>query len=251
MIAGFLEESFIDFPDVVPSSVIFFSGCNYRCPACHAKDVVYGKNNIEEEEIFSYHASRKGFNDGTVICGGEPTMYAGLPRFITRLKEIGLKVKLDTNGSNPEMIARLLQDLDYVALDVKSSPENYDRVSGIKTDLRKIMTSMKIISEKARNYEFRTTIVPVVRNNEISFMTGKEVVDARRFIYTATGIIPEAIIRGQEKQEEAERKAKLKWYLQKFVPRKNHLLDERLESFPETPQKLMEEIQKAMNNYFV
>lgn len=222
-IRNFLKESFIDFPSKI-STIIFSPGCNYNCPSCHAKYLLDKNENIDEKIFFDYLNSRKDWLEGVVLCGGEPTLQPDLVDFSKRLKEKGLLIKLDTNGSNCEVLSLLKGIVDYVAMDVKAPKELYAKVVG-KNSLQEenYANAIKIVSQFP-NYEFRTTVVPVIRNDkEISFLTPKEIGDTAKLIYEITG------------------KNNHKYFLQSFVPRKNELVNSRLENFPETPRKLLEE----------
>ena len=138
-IGQFLKESVNNYSGKI-SSVVFSAGCNYRCPACHAKHILDGKSNIDEDEVFNYLESRKGWIEGVVLCGGEPTLQKGLPAFAWRIKSRGFDVKLDTNGSNPGMIENLLKEkiVDYVAMDVKAPKEIYPLAAGKNVEIGKL-----------------------------------------------------------------------------------------------------------------
>lgn len=117
---------------------------------------------LNESDLFDFFKSRQGKLDAVVISGGEPTLHKDLPEFIKKIKDLGFLIKLDTNGTNPEMIKKLLAEnlLDYIAMDIKGAPEKYDQVTGVKTDLSKIRESIIIIKESGLPYEFRSTITP-------------------------------------------------------------------------------------------
>jgi len=228
-IAQFLKESHIDYPGKTPASVVFSAECNYHCPACHAKHIIYSDGKVSEQEVFNYLDLRKGWIEGVVLCGGEPTIQPDLAEFARKLKKRGLCVKLDTNGSNPDVLFELQKEkiIDYVALDIKSSPYLYSQVVGKQIDLRDNIEKGMVIVTQFPDYEFRTTIVPVVRGeNEISWMTIEEAEDTAKYIVDITG------------------NNEHKYFLQKFDPHKkeNVLLDERLREFPETPDKLIKEM---------
>ena len=230
-ISGF-HTSLIDYPGKL-ASIIFTSGCNYRCPACHAKNIVLGNGSVSEDKILSHLDSQKGFIDGVVLCGGEPTLQLDLPFFIEKLKSRNLSIKLDTNGSNPEIIKNLLENklVDYVAMDIKGPKSLYPKLCGKEfIDFRELEKSI-VLASHFPDYEFRTTIAPVIRDSEISFMKIDEAVDMARWIVQVT-----------EKDNHM-------FYLQKFVPKKGELLDEKLESCPETPKSLLEEMKQAMKPY--
>lgn len=231
-IVEIIRESYIDYSGKI-SSVIFTPGCNFKCPACHVKHIVESNGKFSDGEIFSYLDSRKNWVGGVVLCGGEPTLQPDLEEFARKLKSKGLAVKLDTNGSNPEVLEKLLQEkiIDYVAMDVKATKELYSKVAGVNVDIDKIEKSMTLLANNMVDYEFRTTIVPVIRNGEISWLTKEEVEDMAKWIIDVTG------------------SNNHKYYLQKFVPRKNELLDKRLESFNETSDELIKKIYNKVKEY--
>jgi len=175
LIRGFQKLSMIDYPGLA-SSVIFLFGCNFKCPFCHnpelleeAKSVEYGLKTYTEEEILNYLEENLGFIDGVVITGGEPTINVGLPELIRKIYELGLKVKLDTNGTNPEMMQLLLEKrwIDFVAMDIKSCFENYEKITNSKIDTDIIKKSIDLV-KKFPNYEFRITIAPGITKDDIT-----------------------------------------------------------------------------------
>jgi len=164
-IGGFQKNSMIDFPGVV-ACVVYTSGCNFNCPYCHNPDLAVGLcpeagGFIPEEEVFSFLEKRKGLVDGVVISGGEPTLQPSLERFCLIIKTMGFKVKLDTNGSRPEVLEALFEKnmLDFVAMDIKSNLPGYSLAAGEDFDSELITRSIKLIIEKAPSYEFRTTCI--------------------------------------------------------------------------------------------
>ena len=167
IIGGLQKSTLIDYPKKV-AATIFLSGCNFRCPFCHnpelvLPEVIAKQPKISEEEIFAFLQERKGFLDGIVICGGEPTVHSDLPEFLEKIKNIGFLIKLDSNGSNPKMLKEMIDNnlLDYVAMDIKSSKEKYAEVVGLPDiDISKIEESIEILKEGKIDYEFRTTLVP-------------------------------------------------------------------------------------------
>lgn len=159
-INGLLKLTLLDFPGKCACTV-FFCGCNFRCPFCHNATLVRGEGeDISEEEFFSFLSKREGILDGVCITGGEPTLQKGLRDFIKRIKDMGFAVKLDTNGARPDVLGSLLSEglLDYVAMDIKSSPEGYERAAGCKIDTDKIKESISLLIGGNADYEFRTTV---------------------------------------------------------------------------------------------
>jgi pyruvate formate lyase activating enzyme len=163
-IGGLQKTSLIDFPDCV-SAVVFLQGCNFRCPFCHNPELVLAarfQKPVEEADFFAFLGRRRGQLDGVVISGGEPTVHADLPDFIRRIRALGFKVKLDTNGSNPAMLRALYAEklLDFVAMDVKGDPDRYPDYCGAKISGAGLRESIALIRNASVSYEFRTTAVP-------------------------------------------------------------------------------------------
>jgi pyruvate formate lyase activating enzyme len=162
---GWVRTSLIDYPDHI-ATVLFTGGCNFRCPMCHNADLVLRPGEIPtlpEEEVWNFLIRREGMVDGVVITGGEPTLQPGLVPFLRQLKDANLDVKLDTNGYRPDVLATLVNDglLDYVALDVKAPPGKYPLLTGLANlDATRIEQSVALLKESDIPYEFRTTVVP-------------------------------------------------------------------------------------------
>lgn len=162
-ISGFEKLTLTDFPGQV-ACVLFTQGCNLRCPFCQNSDLLLPNKAtiITEEEIWQYLEKRKHILDGVVISGGEPLLQKELPDFLQKIKALGLKVKLDTNGTNPALLQKLLADhlIDYVAMDIKHDLLQYGTITGVaklQTDL--IQASIDLLKQSAIDYEFRTTLV--------------------------------------------------------------------------------------------
>ena len=139
MINGFNKTTLLDYPGHL-AATIFLGGCNFRCPFCHNASLVLSAEIqpiISKDEIFATLKKRVGILEGVCITGGEPTLYAGLYDFIKQIKDLGFLVKLDTNGSNPHIISKLLEDklIDYLAMDIKNSKEKYATTTGIKNKI--------------------------------------------------------------------------------------------------------------------
>lgn len=211
ILGGLQRTTLIDFPGRV-SCTVFVSGCNFRCPFCYSPELVLPQKiakhpQISEKDFFSFLKKRKGLLDGVVICGGEPTLNKYLPAFCEKIKKMGFMVKLDTNGSNPEMLKKLIDKklVDYIAMDVKQShspaggtcskskgkSQKYDDATGVHIDLNKIRESINIIKNSGTDYEFRTTVVPGIHKK-------KDILDIAEWLSPAK-----------------------KYYLQKFRPEKN------------------------------
>ena len=161
-ISGLQKLTLLDFPGRMACTV-FTYGCNFRCPFCHNALLVTeeNSNNISEDEFFSFLKKRQGILDGVCISGGEPTLQKDLAEFIGKIKALGYSVKLDTNGSNPTILKKLIDEklLDYVAMDIKNSPEKYSSTCGCEVDIAHIKESISIIKESDIDHEFRTTTV--------------------------------------------------------------------------------------------
>lgn len=164
-IVGFNRTSLLDWDGKVVATV-YLQGCNWRCGFCHNVELVQPTSSLEEVPfpvIEEYVHSNSEFLDGVVITGGEPTLNEDLPDLIRRFRKMGMKVKLDTNGSRPEMLSDLIGSgsLDFVAMDIKAPlNEKYSEVTRVNVDLPAIKRSIALIMDHMRDYEFRTTVVP-------------------------------------------------------------------------------------------
>ncbi len=157
---GHQKSSFIDYPDKI-CTVLFTGGCNFRCSYCHNSDLVYNKGEIiAEDYIFHYLDKRKNMLDAVCISGGEPTLHDGLYDFIKKVKSKGYLLKLDTNGTAPDKLNKLIVDrlVDYVAMDIKAPIDKYNRITNANTDIDKIIKSISILKNSDIDYEFRTTV---------------------------------------------------------------------------------------------
>ncbi len=161
---GIQKTTLVDFPGQV-ACTLFLPKCNFRCPYCYNSALVFEQDTgvkITEQEAFDFLESRKNLLDGVCVTGGEPSLHAELPDFFRKLKEKGFLVKLDTNGSNPQVLKKLFDEklVDYVAMDIKAPLEKYPEVCNASVDLKAIAESVKLIRESGINYEFRTTVLP-------------------------------------------------------------------------------------------
>ncbi len=167
-INGFAGISLIDFPGKI-SSIIYTSPCNFKCPFCHNASLI-DKNDdvIQDFYVISEIKKRKNFIDAVVITGGEPTLQDDLEDFLFKIKDIGLKIKLDTNGYLPEKIKEFINKklVDYVSMDIKSSKEKYSKACGVNVNLKKILETIEIIIKSDIDYDFRTTCVPELVKKE-------------------------------------------------------------------------------------
>lgn len=233
MIIGGLEKlTLVDYPDHV-AAIIFTQACNFRCHFCYNPMLVWpssgtdekdkkekGLPSLSEESLFLFLSERFGRLDGVVISGGEPTLHSDLPEFIKRIKSIGYEVKLDSNGTNPEMLSELIRSklIDYIAMDLKAPWDKYEQVVGVVPDYKKLQESVKIIMASGLPYEFRTTVVP-----------GLLVEDD----FSAMG----QIIHGADK-----------WYLQNFKS-DTDLVDTNYQSLPAYTAQEMKKFSKIGQNY--
>ncbi|MCK5461108.1 anaerobic ribonucleoside-triphosphate reductase activating protein [Candidatus Gracilibacteria bacterium] len=167
LIGGINTLTLLDFPGKV-SCIIFTAGCNFRCGFCHNPQFVLTENIkkltghfIPEEKILSFLDSRKGFLDGIVISGGEPTIQPDLLNFIRKIRAKKILVKLDTNGTLPDVLEKIIKEnlIDYFAMDIKASVQNYEKICGINLDTKKIEKSKNLILNSGIPHEFRTTVI--------------------------------------------------------------------------------------------
>ena len=182
-IKGLQKLTLLDYPGKL-AAIVFVGGCNFRCPFCHNGTLVLGnEGDLDIEEIYSFLESRKNKLSGVVISGGEPTLYPDLPDFIRRIRSFGYKIKLDTNGTNPEMIRMLVGEglVDYVAMDIKNSPESYEATAGANVDMEKIRQSVDFLLSDAVEYEFRTTLVRQLHTHEDMKKIGEWIKGAKRY----------------------------------------------------------------------
>ena len=170
-IQGLQKTTLLDFPGHV-AATIFVSGCNFRCPFCHNMNLVLSKDMpvYSSEEIFTFLKKRQGILDGICITGGEPTLYKDLPDFIRSVRSLDYKIKLDTNGSDPDMLNFLLSShlVDYVAMDVKSSISEYNRITDTPNlNTGNILRSINILNSSDMDHEFRTTFIKDFHTPEV------------------------------------------------------------------------------------
>ncbi|MFN3471273.1 MAG: anaerobic ribonucleoside-triphosphate reductase activating protein [Aquificaceae bacterium] len=180
-IGGFQSFTLIDYPGKM-ACIVFTQGCDFRCPYCQNPELVLSKAKaVHQEEIFSFLWKRRDKLEGVVISGGEPTLQKDLEDFVKRIKDMGYLVKLDTNGHNPHVLERLIDLLDYIAMDVKAPLYKYEEVVGAKVDVKKIEESIRLIMERAKDYEFRTTVVKELLSEEDLLQIGSLIRGAKRY----------------------------------------------------------------------
>jgi len=223
-IGGLQKSTLIDYPGRVACTV-FLLGCNFRCPFCYSAELVLPEKiknqpRIPEQEFFDFLRKRRGLLEGVVLCGGEPTLHSDLPEFAKRIKEMGYLIKLDTNGSHPEMLNDLINKelIDYVAMDIKAPKEKYSQATGNRADLEKIQESINILKKGKVGYEFRTTVVPAFHKKE-------DIIEIAKWISPAK-----------------------KYYLQNFRAEKT--IDPKFEQIKPYPEEFLLDIQKDISRLF-
>lgn len=218
---GFEKFTLIDYPGKI-ASVVYTIGCNFRCPYCHNPELVDEtvEKRFAEEEIINFLKHRKGFIDGLVITGGEPTMHQeDLLAFMKKVKDLGFLVKLDSNGTNPEVLKKAIETkiVDYIAMDIKSPLYKYSQAVSRPVDVKAIRESIDLLMSSPVDYEFRTTVVKTLLPPEDIEEIGKEIKGAK------------------------------KYYLQKFIPTK--ILNPQFRKKTSYSPEEFKEFQKILNNY--
>jgi pyruvate formate lyase activating enzyme len=171
-IGGFLKNTLIDYPGKL-AATIFTIGCNFECPFCYSTELVLPKKikdqpRISVGEIMNFLKRRQGLIEGVVICGGEPTIYGEkLIDFVKSIKQLGFDVKVDTNGFLPDVLEKLLKQVDYIAMDIKAPKDRYKEFCGKDIDVSKIGRSINILKKSNIGYEFRTTVAPGLKKDDI------------------------------------------------------------------------------------
>lgn len=217
LIGGLQKTTSLDYPGLLVCTV-FTVGCNFRCPFCHNRFLVTmqnfkesGERQLPEEEFFAFLKKRQGLLDGVCVTGGEPTLHLDLPEFLKKIKDLGYRVKLDTNGTNPKMLAKLLErDLvNYVAMDLKTFLDGYlsvvlssrtsaSRDPGSSKYDQAIRSSISLILKSEVAFEFRTTIVPGLHDQKSLLKLAEDLKQVARETATQINQVP--------------------WYLQNFQP---------------------------------
>lgn len=221
-IKGFIETSFVDWPGKI-CAVIFLSQCNFRCRYCHNAELVLrpeALQNIELDDIMSYIEGQKGWIDGVCVSGGEPTLCRGLPDLLAVIKAEGFLAKLDTNGSNPQVLRSLIDKglVDFVAMDVKASlnETSYCDITQATDMLVSVKKSIRIIIDSGIEHEFRCTVLP-------SFLNSDEIVEIARELNGAHRL-----------------------RIQNFNP--EHTLDPSLKTLQPYTEDVIDQIQQRVNN---
>jgi pyruvate formate lyase activating enzyme len=225
LISGIQKFTMIDFPGCA-ACIVFTPGCNFRCGFCHNPEFVLPEmiekikdTFIPENIFFNFLEQRKNVLDGVVITGGEPTLMQDLADFIIKIKSFGLKVKLDSNGNNPDALKNILDKklIDYIAMDIKTSYKEYKNIAGSQADPDKIKKSISLIMWSDIPYEFRTTVLKELHPESVL----KQIAE---------------MIKGAEK-----------FYLQKY--RSGHILNKEYEKYSPYTEDEMEKIKKIFEKY--
>jgi len=176
-IGGFQKTSLLDYPDMI-SSIVWTVGCNFNCPFCYNTELVHGTaQSISEKQIFDHLKTRKGIVEALVISGGEPFLQKDLDVFCNKIKKLNLLMKIDTNGSFPDKLKELIEKklVDYVAVDIKAPKDKYEKLVGVKIDIKKIQNTIAILQNSNVDYEFKTTFVP-------KFLIKKDILEIAKWL---------------------------------------------------------------------
>lgn len=213
-VTGIQKLTLLDYPGVVACTV-FTAGCNFRCPFCHNAMLVLPEQIdnecLTDDEVFGFLKKRRGVLDGVAVTGGEPLLHADMPEFLARVKELGYKIKLDTNGSNPELLSEIVKNklVDRVAMDIKNAPEEYARTIGLKSfDIAPVERSKEMLLSGETDYEFRTTVVKGIHTKESLIGAAKWIEGAKEYYlqqFKDSGnlILPDGLSAYDEKQMHA------------------------------------------------
>jgi len=170
-LGGYQKLTLIDYPGKIATTV-FTVGCSFCCPFCHNPELVlplqFPAENDLEKKFFEFLKKRKGKLEGVCITGGEPTIQPDIIDFIKKIKKMGFLVKLDSNGSRPDILRKILAEkiVDFIAMDIKNSPQKYSITTGTKVDIERINLSVSLIMNSGVDYEFRTTVVPGIHEED-------------------------------------------------------------------------------------
>lgn len=185
-IGGYQKLTLIDYPGVIATTV-FTVGCSFRCPFCHNPELVLNSRfavaGNQEDEFFEFLKKRKGKLEGVCITGGEPTIQPDIVDFIKKIKNMGFLVKLDSNGTRPDVLREVIKNklVDFIAMDIKNSLNEYDKAVGLKADKERISISVDIIMHSGIPYEFRTTVVPGIHEEKDFLEIAKWIKGARAY----------------------------------------------------------------------
>ncbi len=189
IIGGFQRFSLVDYPDKICATV-FTQGCNFRCPYCHNPELVSPprkgvvSDGLKEEEILSFLDRRRGRLDAVTITGGEPLLQSELEHFVSAVKELGYLVKLDTNGSFPSRLEKIIQSksIDYIAMDIKTCLDKYEQVVRRRIEKARIVDSIRSIMDSGLDYEFRTTVAGALFEKDDFYKIGRLIENSRLYV---------------------------------------------------------------------
>ena len=220
-IHGLQKMTLLDYPGIVAATV-FLGGCDYRCPYCHNFELVDGTASpiMSDQELFLFLEKRKNLLDGVVITGGEPCLRPDLPQLVKAIKDMGYKVKLDTNGNHPDVLRQLLNAglVDYVAMDIKNSLPKYGMTIGVPGfDTKGVQESAAILLDGSTDYEFRTTVVHEFHELNDFELIGQWIEGAKAYYlqqYTVRDTVPDKSLTSPTEED-------MRFYLdvvKKYVP---------------------------------
>ncbi len=227
-IGGLQKFSMIDYPDKI-ACIVFTQGCNFRCPYCHNPELVkpemFGES-LSEEEFFDFLKERVGKLDAVSITGGEPTLQYDLIEFIKKIRDLGFLIKLDTNGTNPEMLKEIIDQklVNYLAMDIKAPFSKYEEITKMPVNIEKIKQSVEMIKSSGIDYEFRTTLVKKLLSPEDIEQIGRDIAGAKQYFlqkFVSTKTVDEKVLNEETySEEELENlKERLKPFVAKCLSR--------------------------------
>ncbi|MBU0650543.1 anaerobic ribonucleoside-triphosphate reductase activating protein [bacterium] len=224
-IKGFIKNTLLDWEGKI-ASILFLPCCNFKCSYCHSASLVKNPRSLETielEEVLNFLQTKKGWIDGVVITGGEPTLYDDLPQFIRQFKQLGFLIKLDTNGANPEMLKYLLSEklVDYISMDIKAPlvSEKYKKIADVDIDIENIKDSISMIMKSNIGYEFRTTLAR-------DWLSVNDMVEIAKFI-----------------------KGAYRYRIQKFKNAKDNMINNNLEVLNDYTEEEIEDIVRQVRQY--
>lgn len=183
-IGGLMKLTLLDYPEKVACTV-FTVGCNFRCPFCHNASLVQQRDcqQLTPEQVLEFLSKRKNVLEGMCLTGGEPLIHNGVDDFLLKVKQLGYKIKLDTNGAFPQQLAKLIDQglVDYVAMDVKNCLQLYNQTAGCNVDLQSIKLSVEILKQGKVDYEFRTTVTQNFHSSQAMAELAQWLTGAKRY----------------------------------------------------------------------
>lgn len=221
-IGGLTKTSLIEYPGMI-SAVVFTQGCNFRCPYCHNPELVepsLSNPKIPENEVIDFLKRRKKYLEAVVITGGEPCLQEDLIDFIVKLKEIGYMVKLETNGSFPEVLSKIIERklVDFISMDIKGPLDKYDIIAGVKVDISKIKESISLIMDSGIDFEFQTTVVKSMLEEKDFEKIGNLIKGAKSYVLQR--FVPSKTLNPEFMKEETysdEKLNEIKKIMEKYV----------------------------------